>query len=76
MGNALVFVCLFSARDSNPGWGDWSRSGGRFGVCAGFWFDCEHFPASDFAILATGLDAGQRLEQKKVLYLTVCGRRS
>ena len=65
MGNALVVVCLFSARDSNLGWGDSSRSGDRLGVSVGFWFVCKHFPASDFAILATGLDAGQRLEQKK-----------
>ena len=59
------FVVAFFPRDSNPGWGDWRRSRcGWVGFC--FWFSfsskCE---SAIFACHATGLDAVQRLEQKK-----------
>ena len=50
---------------SNPGWGDWSRSfGGWGGLCFCFWC-CGQVIVSAFACNATGLDAVQRLEQKK-----------
>ena len=53
------------SRDSNPGWGDWSRSlcgWVCFVVCFVF---SGNYVSVIFACHATGLDAVQRLEQKK-----------
>ena len=61
----LWFVGRRVLRDSNPGWGDWRRSFGFlvvFLLCFGLW---AIFKSVRFAFLATGLDAVQRLEQKK-----------
>ena len=59
-----VFLC---PRDSNPGWGDWSRSFlWQESFCCFFLFDGGQVNVSAFACNATGLDAVQRLEQKKV----------
>ena len=53
-------------RDSNPGWGDWRRSFLVFWVRCGFWFLFWAISKSvRFAFHATGLDAVQRMEQKK-----------
>ena len=68
------FCCRSFSRDSNPGWGDWRRSlcgWVRFVVCLVF---LSNFESVIFACHATGLDAVQRLEQKKILgdYLCAC----
>ena len=67
----LILTCplvcfLLCPRDSNPGWGDWSRSFCGWGVfCCFFLFGGGQVNVSAFACNATGLDAVQRLEQKK-----------
>ena len=62
--NLLIWFFL-CPRDSNPGWGDWSRSFcGWGGFCFCFLL-VGQVNVSAFACNATGLDAVQRLEQKK-----------
>ena len=75
-GNDPIFVAIHMSsaenvhvarvsRDSNPGWGDWRRSlcgWVCFVVCFVF---SGNYESMIFACHATGLDAVQRLEQKK-----------
>ena len=58
-----VFLC---PRASNPGWGDWSRSFCVCGVFCCFFLLYGQVNVSAFACNATGLDAVQRWEQKKI----------
>ena len=72
----LFFVGRSFPRDSNPGWGDWRRSLFVFWVCCGFCFVLlAIFKSVRFAFHATGLDAVQRLEQKKGLPHEMAGSR-
>ena len=66
----LTFYCSFwwvasLSRDSNPGWGDWRRSLCGLGLVVFFVLFLGNFKSVRFACHATGLDAVQRLEQKK-----------
>ena len=54
------------SRDSNPGWGDWRRSVVVvWAVLFVLFLFLGNIYVSAFACHATGLDAVQRLEQKK-----------
>ena len=61
-----LFCWSLLSGDSNPGWGDWRRSLLLVWACCGFCFGpWAIFKSVCFAFHATGLDAVQRLEQKK-----------
>ena len=62
----LLGLWFVFSRDAKTGWVEWCRSRVFWGFYAWFLFSCgEQLRVSDFACDATGLDAVQRLEQKK-----------